>query len=828
MSISEVLISARSSDSNARNSANKWIETQKSQNPQQLLVSLSVELGNESSSPPTRQLAGILIKNIVSNANAQQQLEGLWQSIDQPTKQKIRENCLGSLAATDKSVRTSAAQAVASLASLDIPQGEWPQVLEILIQNSTNENLVFRSSALKCLGFICEQLPKEVISKELSNRVLSVIAHNLTLSNDLEILEIALMALRNSLSFNEEVFKNQVERAYLMGVLFQCMESTQPSIKKETLQIFCDIADLFYDQVGHNLIELGSLTYKVIEHEESSVAILAVEFWNIIADTERSKIEFGESTNGYINTAVATLVPMLLSKIHLHEELDQEDWSLDKSIASTLDSVSRVVGDQLVDLCASYINQQIFSSDFKVRNGVMLVIGSILEGASSAKATLLLQECFGEVLKGMSESDAYLKTNSAWVLSRICSLQYNSLQNVAKIKEVLEFAIAGIEDEKIASHCSWCIINIAEKCNYQQVFDLSLFKNTIDFLCVKAFSASTYDSKLQVAMYSAVNTLIENCSEEFMECVLQKLDEFVKALGVLKPWDKSLPNIYSSLHAAFGKCQPKKIPLATADNFMAETLRIFNARQNIIEEAMDATGCIAENLGEGFLKYLEGFMPYVIWALNAKDSFSVCKAGTMCLGDLARAIGDHLSKYMDELIPSIVLNLELQTINTRIKITTIETLSDIASNAIKSFLNYLGRILPYIESAANASLVKVDKEEDPDMFELIESLRNSVIDFYANLVEGLGDIKNQDVILGHIEGVVKFCLICTQDFTCNLETTANLTLGLIGDIAAIYKGKIRELYNTYNLENFVRHYRDFEKTSELANYALSQILASIN
>ena len=47
---------------------------------------------------------------------------------------------------------------MAAIAIEEIPKGDWPEVLNILCEQSHNDNMSFRMAALTTLGYITEDL----------------------------------------------------------------------------------------------------------------------------------------------------------------------------------------------------------------------------------------------------------------------------------------------------------------------------------------------------------------------------------------------------------------------------------------------------------------------------------------------------------------------------------------------------------------------------------------------------------------------------------------------------------------------------------------------
>ena len=130
----------------------------------------------------------------------------------------IRNMLLSPLASTSKNVRRGAAQAVAAVASIDLPRNEWHEILTSLIQNAQSTTANFKMSALETLGYICEEIGKSVLSEAEVNSVLSaIVGRGLAASEPSEIKLVALMALNGVIPFCEKNFTVESERNLQIG-----------------------------------------------------------------------------------------------------------------------------------------------------------------------------------------------------------------------------------------------------------------------------------------------------------------------------------------------------------------------------------------------------------------------------------------------------------------------------------------------------------------------------------------------------------------------------------------------------------------------------------
>lgn len=72
----------------------------------------------------------------------------LWVQLEPIFKQNIKQAVLQTLASPSKSVRTQIASLVAAIASIEIPRGEWAELIANLCTNSSHDQLDVRLSSL--------------------------------------------------------------------------------------------------------------------------------------------------------------------------------------------------------------------------------------------------------------------------------------------------------------------------------------------------------------------------------------------------------------------------------------------------------------------------------------------------------------------------------------------------------------------------------------------------------------------------------------------------------------------------------------------------------
>ena len=710
--------------------------------------------------------------------------------MDPQVKTQIRTNTLGTLAAEDKDVRLICSQTVAALACLDIPQGQWLEVLGILITNSTNVNPVFKTSAIRTLGYICEGLPQKLVAKEQSDQILTALASSLEPGEtNAEIKTVALTAFRNSLKFISANMADPAERNIVLGLLYSCCQDQKIEIRREAMMIICDVLSLYYDCIESNLFELGNLTYTLIRSDQSNVAIMAIEFWNQAADEEAERLRNQQlPCKNYINTAAASLAPLLLEKIHM-VETDSDEWSMHKACASTLGAISLILHDRILELVGGYITQEIKSEAWQKRISAAVIIGSIMEGLMNIQ--LLLQYTLQDLLNLLQDPVSNVKDTASWSLSKLCENHFEYLISNNLFNQIIDKVLPTLDcTPKTATHGCWSIVNLFPK----GITNNSLTAESLNIILEKLIRTSlrsdaySTEHDLLVASYAGINRIFEEVPGELFVGICSKTAFFLKILedSVTQSQYSSMQSqVFSTLHTIFGRSQQGSVQPDIADRFVSVTINIFKIRGTVIEEGMQALGSLAENLRQRFEGYVEALIPFVYWAVE-NPSAAISKAGVMVVGDLSRALGVSINKYVVDLVPKLLNILSNEQTFFDVKIRTIEALGDLAGNNTQELSNFLPNVLTYMESA---SLISVDysiEQGNPDMHDYLLELRESIMGFYVGIVQGLHDIHASDKIFGYLPKIVDYSMILVQElYKPNLYIHRSV-IGIIGDICNYY------------------------------------------
>ena len=171
------------------------MRTLRDSEPCKFLSTLTKEIATEGNPPQVRQMAALIFRNFILNKNRNSKYADFWLSMNVELKTQMKEAFLGTLASSQKTVRSSVANLIAAIASIEIPRNEWPTLLQNLSTNSSHGNFNIRLTALTSLGYICEEVPSKHFKAEECNSILYALTSNMSNTQTAEAIECTTAAL---------------------------------------------------------------------------------------------------------------------------------------------------------------------------------------------------------------------------------------------------------------------------------------------------------------------------------------------------------------------------------------------------------------------------------------------------------------------------------------------------------------------------------------------------------------------------------------------------------------------------------------------------------
>ncbi|KAK4934179.1 karyopherin Kap95, partial [Elasticomyces elasticus] len=293
MDVNQVLTNTLSPDNATRANAEQQLAQAAQQDFSQYLSILSRELANDQANATVRQAAGIALKNGFSFRDTARlrEVQIKWlQGVDPTIKQQVKDLALQTFASTNNNVSTSAAQLVATIASIELPRREWPELMNTLVTNVSQGDTKVKMSSLQTIGFICESDDSDLRSAlaEQSNSILTAVvqgAQKGETSN--EVRDTALKALSDATEFIRSNFENEGERNYIMQVVCEATQADEVRVQAGAFGCLNRIMGSYYEKMRFYMEKaLFGLSIMGMKSEEEEVAKLAIEFWCTVCEEE--------------------------------------------------------------------------------------------------------------------------------------------------------------------------------------------------------------------------------------------------------------------------------------------------------------------------------------------------------------------------------------------------------------------------------------------------------------------------------------------------------------------------------------------------------------
>jgi importin subunit beta-1 len=820
--ITQILLSASGQDQDARTKAQATLEDAQKKNLPIYLITLVTELANESKPPVARQMAGLLLKNVFNSRDValKQTLAQQWTQLTDEVKQNIRNQVLQTLHSPTAEVRKTCAQVLAQLASIDLPQGQWVDVVNSLLTNVQRPSTPFGvESSLTALGFICEETKAPILQQQ-SHLILTAVVQGMRAEQTNEEIKLAATtALLNALEFVKQNFEQDQERDYIMKVVCETTQSANMHVRRRAFECLVKIALLYYHKLKPYMEAIFTITLKAAEQDKEDVALQAIEFWSTVAETEDQIIEDNEIAEDndlppqreyfqFIRSALAPLCKLLTGLLTRQKEGSEDDeLTVSSSAGTCLALVARVVRDEILKEVVPFVTSNINSGDWRLREAATLCFSAILDGPSTNEMSILVQGAIPVMINHVKDPVEMVKDTTVFTIGRIAKFHPDTLIGQTNILDQVLNAIgvAMMDDSKVSAKACWALHNIAEAFEEiqeedQQTYPLS---NKYEVLIGALFKTADRDDvtedNLRINAYEALSALIGSAARDTFEFLDTKVipELLVRLERTITPQQNAdledinmvqglLCGVLQSLTNKLGDRVRKH-----ADNMMVLFLRIFQSKSasTVHEETLMAVGALASALSFDFDRYMKAFAPFLYNGLRNQQEEQVCSVSISILGDVCAALGDKIAPYCNDIMTILLQNLHSPQLSKNIKPPIIAVFGDIAlaiQGEFEKYLQYVGIVL---KQASEAQVD--DKVRSDEMIEYLNMLRESIFEAYIGILQGLKKQKPQ-AFNNYVDQLVSFLRVVSLDENVDQEVFKN-AVSVIGDLANVYGMKIKNL-----------------------------------
>ncbi|XP_017082406.1 LOW QUALITY PROTEIN: importin subunit beta [Drosophila eugracilis] len=868
MQLIAILEKTVSPDKNELLSAKNFLEQAANSNLPEFLKALSEILVNTTNSAVARMAAGLQLKNHLTSKDEKisQQYQDRWHQFPSETRELIKNNILAALG-TENTRPSCAAQCVAYVAVIELPINRWPMLIQTLVNKVVSEGSseMHRESALEAIGYICQDIRFGVLENQ-SNDVLTAIIHGMRKvepSNHVRLA--ATTALHNSLEFTKSNFEKDMERNFIMEVVCEATQCQDSQICVAALQCLVKVMTLYYQFMEPYMAQaLFPITLAAMKAENDAVALQGIEFWSNVCDEEIDlAIESQEATDQgrapqrvskhYARGALQFLTPVLVEKLTKQDECDDEDtWSPAKASSVCLMVLATCCEDEIVPHVLPFIKENIESPNWRFRDAAVMTFGSVLNGLETNTLKPLVEQAMPTLIRLMYDSSVIVRDTTAWTFGRICDIIPEAAINKTYLQTLLECFVKSLKSEpRVAANVCWAFIGLSDAAyeaavttegETPETYALSpYFEYIITQLLETTDRSDGAQANLRGAAYEALMDMIKNSPLDCYLLVQHTTLVILERLNQVMQMETQINNhsdrhqfndlqslLCATLQSVLRKVQETDAP-QISDAIMTALLTMFNSSAGksggVQEDAFLAVSTLVELLGAQFAKYMPAFKDFLVMGLKNHEEYQVCCASVGLTGDIFRALKDQMVPYSDEIMSVLMNDLAEPTLHRSVKPQILSAFGDIALSIGSHFLKYLSVVLEMLRVASNLQ----NDANNFDMNEYINELRESVLEAYTGIIQGLkgtDQMAHPDVfhMEPHLMHIISFIKRIAQEGNVSDSMMASAA-GFIGDLCTSFGPRLYPLLDDAIITHFLAEGKRSkgQRTKMLCTWAVKEI-----
>lgn len=309
------------------------------------------------------------------------------------------------------------------------------------------------------------------------------------------------------------------------------------------------------------------------------------------------------------------------------------------------------------------------------------------------------------------------------------------------------------------------------------------------------------DVNLRLAGMEAISELITVSARDNLQLLSQLLPEFISRfeqttkISALHEEDKNMKEQIQGLLCAVIQNLYRKLDKQTVlpltDKVMTLLLGVLEVKNSSChEECFTAISAISDSLEGDFVKYMDAFAPFLVDGLRNFQAYQVCIVAVGTVGDISRNIEAKIQPYCDNIMNALVDDLKDSAIHRSVKPPVLSCFGDIA-------MAIGGAYHPYLQFSVlmlmQASETKVPDDDD-DLIEYLNLLRESILEAYVGIIQGLKDGNILPQFVHCVEPVMKFVQVVAEDPNSD-SFVLTKAVGLLGDLAQTMGPQIKNDLN---------------------------------
>ncbi|EYE98937.1 karyopherin beta [Aspergillus ruber CBS 135680] len=865
MDVTQVLASTLSPDAATRTNAEQQLAHAAEVDFAGYLTTLGQELANEASQPHIRTAAGLALKNTFTSRDLAtlREVQGRWiQQITPEIKTQVKELALKTLTSKDARAATSSAQFIVSVAAIELPRNEWPELMNTLVQNVATGSDQLKQASLITIGYVCESQDPELRESlaAQSNAILTAVVQGARREEpNMDVRNAAITALGDSIDFVRTNMDNEGERNYIMQVVCEATQADDLRVQAGAFGCLNRIMGSYYEKMRFYMEKaLFGLSIMGMKSEEEDVAKLAIEFWCTVCEEEIAIEDDNAAAQaegvtemrplfGFARVACREVIPVLLQDMcKQDEDAGEDEYNIARAAYQALQLYAQCVQGEVMQPVLQFVEENIRNEDWRRRDAAVAAFGAIMDGPDPKILEPLIKQALGVLIGMMEDSSVQVRDSAAFALGRVCDFCSETLDPEVHLQPLISCLFNGLASTpKIASSCCWALMNVADRFAGEigaQTNPLSRhFQESVKSLLTLT-ERQDADNQLRTAGYEVLNSFVTNAANDSLPMVATLSDVMLQRLEQTVPMQAQVVSVEDRITLEEMQTSLISVVLAIvqrleteikpqADRIMHTMLQVLTTvppKSSVPDVVFATVGAIAGALEEDFVKYMEPFSPFLYNALGNQEELGLCSMAIGLVSDIARALNEKVQPFCDTFMNHLLNNLR-STAN-QLKPAILETFGDIAQAIGTQFDTYLPVVAQVLQQA---STVTTSADITIEMLDYIISLREGIMDAWGGILLSYKGTPQAVQLQPFVESIFQLLHIISQDPGSRSEGLMRASMGVVGDLVdAFPNGEFAGFFRQDWVTALVRETRTSReygpRTIDTARWAREQVKRQVN
>ena len=831
--LSKILFGAIQADEKIRRPAEEEIQKLTNNNFSLFLFELSKRQADEKMIKPIRQLSATLIKNIIKDNQEK------WLNLDINSKEQIKNNILSTLISPDIDIKKAAGLCISGICKVELPNNQWNNIFENLINAAQNENKDIKITALLTLGYIYEEIPLNVINSDTITKLVNMYYNILSQiydkenDKDMALITQCLGSIKRFVPFLEDIISNDNSRLVFFNMIKTYMLHSNEEIRSLSIRIFNDLLGCYYRFFQNYIDTLFEVLFQIIEKDNEANKKYAFDLIYTIAEIETNLINlrYNTTSNFFCLDKYRDKLGEVLLKNIMTDNFEDEEYSLTKYCCVIIGFLCQCCDFKFTEKMITFYKNNISSDNGVIKFAAINIFRSILETREKEKifplvndslpmlSTILLdkqtmfsvRKLIAHTIKTIIENFGFLIIKDESLFNKFMILFLNLLNDSPpKITLLILRCVTHlVKQVKTDNFLPSNMLSQYAKSYYEILLNLAqninLFDHDVNIPMNALYALGTYGQHVA----NDVNTISFNVFKSVLEMFSKTLNKGAFADDKIRLNYQEY--ICSCLNSFLMNRKAQERDVRNLFNYLIES---FQERKEIYEEGISLVGVIAKFLQRGFMTEMNRFSPFLLLGLNSTNCFDLCKSSFLCLSEIIAYTQSDFNIYVEEYLKVIMKILVDNSINRELKPKCLNIISDLFLNCKEEVFKYFNDIMKMMGGAFEACQMEFTEKDNLDFINYIVELKEYVLETMSCIFNSVEDMNKTNEFVPYAKYTIEFINKILRDEANLSNEILRSSLGLIADFCRVYGKNVYPILDVSLLKDKIERFKRNKENME--------------